>query len=129
MKHQSLLQKLQAEPDGSFHTLTIQKAERMNAHTLWIPNPLEVAQAIQAIPSGETRTIYDLREAIAKQHAADTACPAKILKYWKWMAAHTEEEPTSSYHIPWWRVMKDGKPSRHMPGGIDNQLQKLKREQ
>jgi len=30
--------------------------------------------------------------------------------------------------MPWWRVLKDGKPSRHMPGGIAEQLVRLKAE-
>jgi alkylated DNA nucleotide flippase Atl1 len=32
------------------------------------------------------------------------------------------------YDIPWWRVLKDGKPSKHMPGGIENQKLMLKSE-
>jgi alkylated DNA nucleotide flippase Atl1 len=30
--------------------------------------------------------------------------------------------------IPWWRVLKDGKPSCHMPGGVDEQILRLKTE-
>jgi len=122
--------KFEAEPQGSFHVLEQEKAERMSAKTLYIPSPLDVAKAIQDIPSGKTQTIYDLRETIAKAHNADTACPAKILKYWKWMAQFSDENPTTKtpYHIPWWRVLKDNKPSRHMPGGIENQSKILQSE-
>jgi hypothetical protein len=122
--------KFESEPLGSFHVLDQEKAERMSAKTLYLPSPLDVAKAILAIPSGQTKTINDLRETIAKAHNADTSCPAKVLKYWKWMAQFSDENPTanSPYHIPWWRVLKDNKPSRHMPGGIENQLKKLSQE-
>jgi hypothetical protein len=106
------------------------KAKRMNAKTLFIPSPEDVAKAIRAIPSGQTRTILELRHDLAIMGKADTACPAKTIKYWKWMASAQDEleEAAAKYLIPWWRVLKDGKPSRHMPGGVDHQVARLKAE-
>jgi hypothetical protein len=102
----------------------------MNAKTLFIPSPVEVANAIAAIPRGETRTIVELRRELAKFGQAETACPAKTIKYWKWLAYVYDEIQGSEtiYAVPWWRVLKDGKPSRHMPGGIERQIALLKDE-
>ena len=123
------LKKLRSSPPGSFHVLEPEKARRLNAKTMYIPSPLEVAEAIRNIPVGETRTIIELRRDLAKLGHAETACPAATTKYWKWLAQVTEENPQeTTYVIPWWRVLKDGKPSRHMPGGVERQIALLQAE-
>ncbi len=127
----SFLDKLETTPDACFMVLDPVKSKRMGGvKTLYIPSASEVAEAIKAIPKGETRTIDELRIRLAKIGNAETACPAKTIKYWKWMANLPEEVKMENpkYDIPWWRVLKDGKPSRHMPGGIENQKLLLKNE-
>jgi 6-O-methylguanine DNA methyltransferase, DNA binding domain len=124
----SILEKLSLEPNSSFHVLDPDKAKRMNAKTLFIPSPGDVAKAIRAIPSGTVKTIVELRHDLATMGKADTACPAKTIKYWKWLANAQEELEGSAYEIPWWRVLKDGKPSRHMPGGVEHQIARLEAE-
>lgn len=126
----SFLQKVMTAPAGAVHQLYGAKAARMRAQTLYIPSPLDIAQAIQAIPAGQTRTLHDIRQSIATLHGVDTTCPAKTVVYWKWLAAATVEldGAPSPYAIPWWRILKDGKPSRHMPGGIANQLALIQAE-
>ena len=129
MAKESILEKLRTAPASSFHVLEPEKATRMNAKTLFIPSVEDVAKAIAAIPKGQTRTINELRNDLAATGNAETACPAKTIKYWKWLAAaHEELEGESQYDIPWWRVLKDGKPSRHMPGGIEAQTALLRSE-
>ena len=130
MTTKSFLEKLKLAPPASFHVLDPAKAKRMNAKTLYIPGPAEVARAINAIPEGQTRTIVELRQILAREGNAETACPAATLKYWKWMAQASEEPggKLSPYAIAWWRVLKDGKPSRHMRGGVERQVALLKRE-
>ena len=83
MPPKSSLEKLMSAPEASFHLLVPEKAARMNAKTLYIPSVLYVARAISAIPKGETRTIIDLRNELAALGNAETACPAKTIKYWK----------------------------------------------
>ena len=130
MKQPSFLEKLQSAPPASFHVLEPAKAKRMHAKTMYIPCPEDVAKAIQAIPNGETRTILDLRRALAIQGKAEIACPGATNKYWKWMAQAYDEALASDprFAVPWWRVLKDGKPSRHMPGGVEGQLRRLNME-
>ena len=126
----SFFEKLQSAPAASFHALDPAKAARMNAMTLFIPAPQDVANAIAAIPQGQTRTIVELRCDLALLGNAETACPAKTIKYWKWLAQVADEvqESDSHYAVPWWRVLKDGKPSRHMPGGVERQIALLRAE-
>jgi hypothetical protein len=123
------LLRLQNAPAASFHVLDEAKAKRMNAKTLYIPSAPDVATAIRNIDFGNTQTILELRRVLALAHGADTACPACTIKYWKWLAwANTEITP-EEWIVPWWRVLKDGKPSRHMPGGVAHQLELLQQEQ
>ncbi|HLO98789.1 MAG TPA: hypothetical protein VK171_09370 [Fimbriimonas sp.] len=112
--------------EGSFHVLDPAKAKRMAAATMYIPSSAEVLAAISEIGSGSTLTVAQLRKKIASQHGADTACPAVVLKVWKWGAAAVETEGYPEF--PWWRVTKDGKPSRHMPGGEEEHRLRLLRE-
>jgi|GEM_PF-862593 len=126
----SFLTKLESAGDASFIVLDPIKSKRMGGvKTLYIPSVTDVAQVINAIPSGETLTIEEVRSALAKIGQADTACPAETIKYRKWMANLPEGGKLASppYDIPWWRVLKDGNPSRHMPGGIENQGPLLKK--
>ena len=53
----------------------------MNAKTLFIPAPEDVTKVIAAIPAGTTRTILELRQDLAVVGKAETACPAKTIKY------------------------------------------------
>jgi hypothetical protein len=130
MPQLTFLEKLQQAPPRSFHELDPAKARRMNARSMVIPAPEDVARRIAAIPAGETRTISALRAELAALGGAETACPAATNKYWKWIA-HAEGEvhgTGSIFDVPWWRVLKDGKLSRHMPGGIERQAALLRNE-
>ena len=100
------------------------------AKTLYIPSVADVAALIKAIPEGATKTIDDMRSDLAKIAKTDTACPAKTIKYWKWMASLNDDLLTKNpnYRVPWWRVLKYGRPSRHMPGGCANQILLLEAE-
>ena len=43
--------------------------------TVLIPSPSDIASVIDTIPSGTTRTLTELRDALASQYDADGACP------------------------------------------------------
>ena len=126
-----ILQKLQTAPGSKYCRLNDHDSRRMGgAKTNYLPSVEEVAKAIKSIPKGKTKTIKELREELAILGRAETSCPATLLKYWKWMANLSDESKLKykKYDIPWWRVLKDGKPSRHMPGGIENQKKILHSE-
>lgn len=131
MNDQTILEKLASAKGGVFEQLDERKRKRMGgAKTNYIPTVAEVAKVISEIPKGKTRTIRDIRSTLAEQFKTDTSCPATILKYWKWMANLSDDLKLihKEYDIPWWRVLKDGKPSRHMPGGVVNQKKILNSE-
>lgn len=117
---------LAAAPPGSFHILDEEKAKRLNAKTLYIPSPGEVREVICAIPNGSVWTVVDLRQKLAADHKADTACPAAIQKYWRWMAWAMETEGGEA--LPWWRVARRGKYSDQLPGGLATHQAKLASE-
>ena len=121
---------LMQAPASSFHVLGPEKAIRLKGKTMVIPSPLDVVRAINEIPTGETRTTADLRRRLAKDANAETACPAAINKYWKWIAAASEagDSVCSDYEAPWWRVLKDGKLNSQLPGGEEGQAARLRKE-
>lgn len=106
----SILEQLQAAPVSSFHVLESEKAKRMKARTMFVPAPDDVAKVILAIPKGKTKTMLEIRQQLSELHQAETTCPFMTTRYWKWLARATEEAP-ETYQIPWWRVLKEGKPS------------------
>src|SRR4051794_37344784 len=119
MDYNSILEKLKSESEVVVEMLDTLKSKRMRgAKSNYMRSVEEVAAAIKSIPTGQTKTRRELRRGVATIANTDTACPAKILKYWKWMANLSDESKleNSQYDIPWWRVLKDGKPSRRMPG-------------
>jgi alkylated DNA nucleotide flippase Atl1 len=131
MDNNTILQKLNSAPGSKFCKLNEYNSNRMGgAKTTYLPSLEEVARVIKSIPKGKTKTISELRQIIARKAGTETSCPATLLKYWKWMANLSDESKIKykQYDIPWWRVLKDGKPSRHMPGGIPNQMKILKSE-
>lgn len=130
MTPKTILHKLETAPAGSFHVLDGAKAARMQSSTMYIPSPHDIAEAIRAIPYGHTRSLRDIRHDIAVAHHADITCPSRSTLYWKWLAHATIElgDTQSPYTIPWWRVLKDGKLSPQMPGGIANQRALLSAE-
>jgi hypothetical protein len=130
MPRHTHLEQLRRAPAASFHVLDPIKAKRLNARTLYIPSAADVARVIRAIPRGQTWTTLELRLELAIYGRAETACPAAITKYWKWLAHASSEtsDLTTEWRAPWWRVLKDGKPSRHLPGGAEHQLELLEAE-
>jgi alkylated DNA nucleotide flippase Atl1 len=130
MSPTSIIQKLDSAPAGSFHVLEGAKAAKLRARTMYVPSPHDIAEAIRAIPYGQTRTLRDIRRDIAVAHHADITCPSRSTLYWKWLAHASAElgNTPSPYAIPWWRLLKDGKLSPHMPGGIANHRTLLQHE-
>ena len=130
MNLETAIEKLKLAGPSSFHVLDAAKAARMKARTMFIPSPDDVAVAIRAIPHGSTKTVVQLRNDLAAMGNADTACPVATIKYWKWLAlvSASQGSPHADPSFPWWRVLKDGKPSRHLPGGMEAQVLRLQAE-
>lgn len=126
----SFLDKLGQAPAGSFHVLEGAKAAKMRAKTMYVPSPEDVAKAVTAIPEGQTRSFLELRRELAQVGQAEIACPSATTKYWKWLAQAEDELDGQNdlFAVPWWRVLKDGKPYPKLPGGTERQAALLQAE-
>lgn len=78
--------------------------------TILIVNPLVIKARIEAIPSGQTKTVPQIREELAKEYGADMTCPmssgifVRIAAEVAWdehIAGKPAEEIT-----PFWRVIQ-----------------------
>ena len=126
----SYTEKLEKAPEGVLYVLEPQKAERMKAATMYVPSPVDIAEILKTIPARTTISHETLKEKLAEFGKADIACPMMTTRYWSWIAASSAEPnyDLSPFQSPWWRVIKDGKPVKALPGGVFSQEVRLKAE-
>lgn len=107
-----------------------EKAKRYGGQTMLIPTPMQVKEAIEAIPEGSTKTIRDLRNELAQANGADVTCPLCAGIFWRIVAEAAEEDRQDGLSpiSPYWRVTADGKPNPKLPGGFDRQIELLRSE-
>jgi len=130
MSAASFTEKLARAPKGVLYVLEPQKAERMKAATMYVPSPADIAHVLTTIPAGTTISHETLKQKLAVFGKADIACPMMTTRYWSWIAASSAEPDydLSPFQSPWWRVIKDGKPVKALPGGIFSQEARLRDE-
>lgn len=95
-----------------------------------IPAPKEVDELMNKVPKGKVTTINHIREALARKHATDTACPMTT-GIFSWIAANAADEVASRRKrvTPYWRTLKvGGKLNEKYPGGVTRQRRLLKDE-
>jgi alkylated DNA nucleotide flippase Atl1 len=96
-----------------------------------IPKPLDVDALIRRIPEGKLVTVTQIRERLAKDFQADTACPLCTGIFLR-IAAEVAEEDLREGKMPvtpYWRVLKaDGGLNEKFPGGTEAQAARLKGE-
>jgi alkylated DNA nucleotide flippase Atl1 len=105
-------ERIRQHPAAFVAVLEEEKAKRFKARTMLIPSPDIVRSEIEKIPSGQTRTMKELRQQLAKSWNADVTCPAAAMRCWRLIAAASNPEPMT----PWWRVTRDGKPHVRLEG-------------
>lgn len=95
------------------------KAARYQASTMLIPTPVQVREAIRAIPAGQAVSLRVLGKDLARANKADITCPMCMGIFWRLTAEAAEEELAegATEVAPWWRVTKDGKANPKLPGG------------
>jgi hypothetical protein len=97
---------------------------------LVIPAPMEVNELMTKVPKGKITTINHIRDALARKHAVNAACPMTT-GIFAWLAANAAEEvaPKRKHITPYWRTLKEGgKLNEKYPGGVVRQRQRLKEE-
>jgi hypothetical protein len=105
--------------------------KRFGTGTMVIPAPLEVDELMRSVPKGRVTTINELREALARKHRADFACPITT-GIFAWIAAHAAEEAAAAGRkriTPYWRTLKStGELNIKYPGGAEAQAARLRAE-
>jgi alkylated DNA nucleotide flippase Atl1 len=96
--------------------------KRWGTGTFVIPAPREVDALMKQVPKGRVVTINELRQALAKKHKTNFACPITT-GIFSWIAAHAaaEAEAAGAKRItPYWRVLKTGgELNPKYPGGTE----------
>lgn len=104
---------------------------RWGEGSMVVPAPMEVKELMDRVEWGELATINDLREALARKHQVDIACPITT-GIFAWIAAHAAEEEASEGKktiTPYWRIVKNGgELNPKYPGGIAQLTEKLREE-
>lgn len=76
---------------------------------LLISSPEAIAAYIRAIPSGETRSVIEMRQAFAEEAGADATCPTSSSIFLR-IAAEAALEAPGPALLPFWRVIDPASP-------------------
>jgi hypothetical protein len=99
--------------------------------TMVVPAPLEVNELMRLVPKGRVTTINEIREALARKHGVNFACPITT-GIFAWIAAHAADEAAAQGRkriTPFWRTLKStGELNPKYPGGIAAQARRLRAE-
>lgn len=98
------------------------QAGRLKGRTLLVPIPAQVDAEIRKIPHGQTKTMKEIGDELAKAHNADISCPMCMGIYWRIVAECAEEDraEVKTDITPYWRVTANGKPNPKLPGGAEH---------
>jgi alkylated DNA nucleotide flippase Atl1 len=104
---------------------------RWGTGTMVVPAPLEVDALMRRIPKGRVTTISQIREALARKHRVNFACPITT-GIFAWIASHAAEEAAAQGRkriTPYWRTLKSsGELNVKYPGGVATQAARLRAE-
>lgn len=98
--------------------------------TMLLPSAEAIVRQILTVPVGETRSLAELREALAQQYGAEATCPVTTQRMIKVVAARSvADHQAGRPAVPFWRVVDPDKPNgQKLPGGRDFILARRKDE-
>ncbi len=111
--------------------ITEKMSRKWGGGSIVIPAPKEVDEIMKKVTKGKLITINRIREFLAKKHNATIGCPVTtgIFVLIVSRAAEEEREHGKKRITPYWRTLKSkGELNPKYPGGVDNQMEKLKKE-
>lgn len=99
--------------------------------TMLLPSAEAIVRQILAVPVGETRSLAELREALAQQYGAAATCPVTTQRMIKVVATRSvADHEAGRKAVPFWRVVDPDKPNaQRLPGGREFILARRKDEQ
>jgi alkylated DNA nucleotide flippase Atl1 len=101
---------------------------RWGGGTCVIATPKLVDKLMKHVPRGKVTTINEIRDALAKEHGAEIACPITTGIFAS-IAAHVAEEERAKRKkgaTPYWRTLKaGGEINPKYPGGVEAQKKLL----
>ncbi len=104
---------------------------RWGTGTMVVPAPMEVDELMRRVPKGRVTTINQIREALARKHGVNFACPITT-GIFAWIASHAAEEASAQGRkriTPYWRTLKSaGELNVKYPGGVAAQAARLRAE-
>ncbi len=106
-------------------------AARFGPGVMIIPAPLTVDAIMKKVPKGKLITVSEIREKLAKDFDADTACPLTSGIFTTISANAAEEAAAQGKKdiTPYWRTLKSGgEANPKYPGGIEHQKALLEAE-
>lgn len=98
--------------------------------TMLLPSAEAIVRQILTVPVGETRSLAELREALAQQYGAEATCPVTTQRMIKVVAARSvADHQAGRPAVPFWRVVDPDRPNgQKLPGGRDFILARRKDE-
>ncbi len=105
--------------------------KRFGTGTMLIPRPLDVDALICKVQKGKLVTVTQIRERLAKDAHADSACPMTTGIFLRIVAETAEEDLRRGRKpiTPYWRVIKaDGSLNPKFPGSTEAQAAHLEKE-
>ncbi len=105
--------------------------KRFGGTRVLVPTPLLVDELIRQVPKRKLVTVKQIRERLAKDFKADSACPLTTGIFIRIAAEVAEEDlrGRKKQITPYWRVLKaDGSLNEKFPGGTKTQAARLKKE-
>jgi hypothetical protein len=95
-----------------------------------MPSADAVATQILAVPSGEVRSLAELRDQLAAQYGAEATCPVTTQRMIKVVAAKSVADHQAGRNaVPFWRVVDPDKTNgKRLPGGRDFILARRREE-
>ena len=108
--------------------ITGKQSKRWGTGTCVIPAPMEVNELMRRVPKGKLATIDTLRQALARRHHTNIACPITT-GIFSWIAANAAAEAEAAGKkrtTAYWRTLKTGgELNPKYPGGVAELKRKL----
>ena len=105
--------------------------KRFGAGTMVIPRPLDLDAVMRKVRKGKLITTSQIRDEVARQSSADSACPMTTGIFIRIVAEAAEEDRRAGKKriTPYWRTIKDnGDLNEKLPGQAKAQAAKLRAE-